>query len=165
MKRITYWPQFVLGLTFNWGALLGWSAMTGSLNLPVVIPLYAAGVMWTLMYDTIYALQDKKDDVIAGVKSTALLFGDNVKSWLAFFATGTVSLLTVSGIANDQSWPFFAGVAAAGLHMGWQIMTLSVNDPASAWRRFVSNRQVGWIVFGGIVLDTLRSRIIGTTDL
>ena len=79
MKRVTYWPQLVLGLTFIWGALLGWAAVSGGLDLAVVLPLYASGILWTLNYDTLYAHQDKKDDKAVGVKSTALLFGDRTK--------------------------------------------------------------------------------------
>lgn len=161
MKRVTYWPQLVLGLTFNWGALLGWAALTGTLNPIVTIPLYSAGILWTLLYDTIYALQDKADDITAGVKSTALLFGDDVKRWLAAFGTGTIALLSLAGWANDHSWPYFASVAAAAGHMTWQIVTLDTKSTKSAWNRFASNRQVGYIVFAGIVLDVLRQRIFG----
>ncbi|KAI9030390.1 4-hydroxybenzoate polyprenyltransferase, mitochondrial-like protein [Hyaloraphidium curvatum] len=158
MKRVTYWPQLFLGLTFNWGALLGWSAVLGGLNPFVCLPLYAAGILWTLHYDTIYALQDKADDIHAGVKSTALLFGDSVTQWLSTFAAGSVGLLALSGLANGQGWPFFAGVAGAAGHMAWQIATLNIRDPKAAWAKFVSNRQVGYILLAGIVVDILRDR-------
>eukprot|EP00124_Ichthyophonus_hoferi_P004619 Ihof_evm2s531 gene=Ihof_evmTU2s531 len=96
-KRFTWWPQMVLGLTFNWGALLGWAAVQGSCDWSVVLPLYLAGVNWTLVYDTIYAHQDKKDDVMVGVKSTALRFGDNSKIWLTGFGTSSIGLLALAG--------------------------------------------------------------------
>ncbi|KAF9279612.1 DEAD (Asp-Glu-Ala-Asp) box polypeptide 59 [Linnemannia elongata] len=104
MKRITYWPQVVLGLAFNWGALLGSSAMLGAANWPVALPLYASGVCWTLVYDTIYAHQDKKDDVKIGVKSTALRFGEKTPEFLAAFSTG----MTVNYENPADCWSKFA---------------------------------------------------------
>lgn len=92
-------PQAFLGLTFNWGALLGYAAVQGSCNWPIVVPLYLGGVCWTLVYDTIYAHQDKVDDISAGVKSTALLFGENTRPWLTSFAFGATGLWTLSGRA------------------------------------------------------------------
>ncbi|CAN6463667.1 unnamed protein product [Victoria cruziana] len=97
MKRLTFWPQAYLGLTFNWGALLGWAAVRGSLDLAVVLPLYASGVCWTLVYDTIYAHQDKDDDLKVGVKSTALRFGDLTKEWISGFGVASISCLALSG--------------------------------------------------------------------
>ena len=96
MKRVTYWPQAVLGLTFNWGALLGWAAVRGDLGVPSLV-LYGAGIFWTLGYDTIYAHQDKEDDALIGVKSTAILFGETTRLWLYSFYGMSVSLLGVSG--------------------------------------------------------------------
>ncbi len=96
MKRVTYWPQLVLGFAFNWGAMLGWSAVAGAVNWGVVLPLYAGSICWTLVYDTIYAHQDKTDDVHAGVKSTALLFGEKTKPVLSAFSAGTIGLFTYS---------------------------------------------------------------------
>ncbi|CAI0415523.1 unnamed protein product [Linum tenue] len=101
MKRFTFWPQAYLGLTFNWGALLGWSAIRGSLDPAIVLPLYASGVFWTLVYDTIYAHQDKEDDLKVGVKSTALRFGDSTKLWITGFGIACVSSLAVSGFNAD----------------------------------------------------------------
>ncbi|SNX83458.1 related to COQ2 -para-hydroxybenzoate--polyprenyltransferase [Melanopsichium pennsylvanicum] len=108
MKRVTYWPQLVLGLAFNWGAMLGWSAVAGAVNWSVVLPLYAGSMFWTLVYDTIYAHQDKTDDVHAGVKSTALLFGDKTKPVLSAFSAGTIGFFTYSA---SQAIP--PGVGAA----------------------------------------------------
>ncbi|XP_058097918.1 4-hydroxybenzoate polyprenyltransferase, mitochondrial isoform X2 [Magnolia sinica] len=97
MKRLTFWPQAYLGLTFNWGALLGWSAVKGSLDPTIVFPLYFSGVCWTLVYDTIYAHQDKEDDLKVGVKSTALRFGDLTKNWVSGFGIACISSLALSG--------------------------------------------------------------------
>ena len=90
-------PQAFLGLTFNWGVLLGYAAVQGSLNWPIVLPLYAHGICWTLVYDTIYAHQDKDDDIVVGIKSTALLFGGNTKTWLSGFAASSIGFLGLTG--------------------------------------------------------------------
>lgn len=121
MKRITYWPQFVLGMTFNWGALLGWSAVKGDLLLSACLPLYAAGVCWTIVYDTIYAHQDKRDDIIVGIKSTALRFGKDTKLWLTGFSAGMIGGLLTTGIVCDQTWPFYASVSVIAAHLGQQV--------------------------------------------
>ncbi|KAK1792322.1 hypothetical protein P4O66_012272, partial [Electrophorus voltai] len=130
MKRITYWPQLVLvkghiarrlesdlhallGLTFNWGALLGWSAVTGSCDWTVCLPLYFSGVMWTLIYDTIYAHQDKEDDIKLGVKSTALRFQEHTKPWLGAFTVAMVSGLVLAGANANQTLPYYAAVSTA----------------------------------------------------
>ncbi|XP_076909632.1 4-hydroxybenzoate polyprenyltransferase, mitochondrial-like [Bidens hawaiensis] len=105
MKRITFWPQAFLGLTFNWGALLGWSAIRGSLDPAIVLPLYLSGVCWTLVYDTIYAHQDKEDDKIVGVKSTALRFGDSTKIWVSGFGIACISGLALSGFNANLGLP------------------------------------------------------------
>ncbi|KAI9090084.1 UbiA prenyltransferase family-domain-containing protein [Phlyctochytrium arcticum] len=161
MKRITYWPQAVLGLAFNYGALLGWSAMLGTCNWAVCLPLYAAGVCWTLVYDSIYALQDKADDVKAGVKSTALRFGDNAKLWLSGFSASTVTFLALAGYMNAQGLPFYAiSVGGAAAHLSWQISTLEVDNPSDAAKKFRSNATLGGIVFSGILADVLYQRYL-----
>jgi len=154
MKRITYWPQFVLGLAFNWGALLGWSATTGSLDLGVTLPLYASGVLWTLIYDTIYAHQDKKEDQLIGVKSTALRFGDKTKSWLSAFAMGQYALINFSGYMNHMSLPFYAATTVGLLQIAWQIKAVDLNNPADCMKKFVSNKWYGGIIFTGIVASS-----------
>ena len=111
MKRFTYWPQAWLGLTFNWGALVGWAAVTGGLAWPPIL-LYAAGLCWTLGYDTIYAHQDKEDDALIGVKSTALKLGARTRPWLAGFYGAAVALLAAAGFAAGLGWPFLLAVAA-----------------------------------------------------
>ncbi|ORX62754.1 para-hydroxybenzoate-polyprenyltransferase [Hesseltinella vesiculosa] len=156
MKRITYWPQFVLGMAFNWGALLGWSAMTGGLDLSVVGPLYAGGIAWTLVYDTIYAHQDKKDDVKIGVKSTALRFGENTNQWLAGFSATFVSMTALSGYMNGQGLPFYLiSVLGTAAHLTWQLRTVDYNSPADCWSKFKSNTWTGAILWSGIVADSL----------
>ncbi|TPX64835.1 hypothetical protein SpCBS45565_g05585 [Spizellomyces sp. 'palustris'] len=156
MKRVTYWPQAVLGMTFNYGAMLGWSAMLGSCNWAVCLPLYAAGISWTLVYDSIYALQDKADDIKAGVKSTALRFGANAKPWLTGFAASTVGFLSLAGYMNSQGLPFYAiSVGGATAHFAWQLVTLKADDPRDAWGKFKSNVTLGSIVFGGVITDII----------
>ncbi|KAF7730175.1 hypothetical protein EC973_002783 [Apophysomyces ossiformis] len=154
MKRVTYWPQVVLGLAFNWGALLGWSAMTGSLDLTVAGPLYAGGVAWTLVYDTIYAHQDKKDDVKVGVKSTALRFGDKTTQWLTGFSATFVSMTALAGYMNGQGLPFYAlSVAGTAAHLAWQLRTVKYDQPADCWAKFKSNTWTGALLWSGIVAD------------
>lgn len=151
MKRITYWPQAVLGLAFNWGALLGWAAVTARLEPPAFV-LYVAGIAWTLSYDTIYAHQDREDDLLVGIKSTALRFGAETRSWLAAFFALAVVLIGVAGWLAGLSWPFYAALALAGSHAGWQTATLDIDDPKDCLAKFRSNRDFGLIVFAGIVL-------------
>ena len=151
-KRFTWWPQIFLGLAFNWGALLAWTAQTGSLALPAVF-LYMAGICWTIFYDTIYAHQDKEDDALIGVKSTALLFGDNTMTWLRGFLVATVVLMSLAVIyalaplANPLKMSL--GLAAAwamGWHMNWQLGKLDIDDPDICLSTFRSNRDAGLIV-------------------
>ena len=126
MKRITYWPQLFLGLAFNWGALLGWAAVTGVLA-PAAGLLYAGGVFWTLAYDTIYAHQDKEDDILIGVKSTALKFGSATRPWLIFFFASSLLLIDLAGWMAGAGAVFHAGVAAGALHAGWQTPSASIS--------------------------------------
>ncbi|KAJ4880304.1 4-hydroxybenzoate polyprenyltransferase [Raphanus sativus] len=152
MKRFTFWPQAFLGFTINWGALLGWAAVKGSLEPAVVLPLYLSGVCWTLVYDTIYAHQDKEDDVKVGVKSTALRFGDNTKLWLTGFGTASMGLLALSGLSADLGWQYYASLVAASGQLGWQIGTADFSSCADCNRKFVSNKWFGAIIFGGVLL-------------
>ncbi|XP_024986959.1 4-hydroxybenzoate polyprenyltransferase, mitochondrial isoform X1 [Cynara cardunculus var. scolymus] len=157
MKRITFWPQAYLGLTFNWGALLGWSAIRGSLDPAVVLPLYLSGVCWTLVYDTIYAHQDKEDDKIVGVKSTALRFGDSTKKWVSGFGIACISGLALSGFNANIGWPYYVFLAGASGQLAWQIWTVDISSGADCSRKFVSNKWFGAIVFGGILIGRLSS--------
>ncbi|MEK9725388.1 MAG: 4-hydroxybenzoate octaprenyltransferase [Rhodospirillaceae bacterium] len=154
MKRITYWPQLFLGFTFNWGVLVGWAVVTGGMAAPALW-LYAAGIFWTLGYDTIYAHQDKADDIVVGVKSTALKFGAATPGWLVGFYTATASLLGVAGWTAGLGWPFAVGLAAGAAHLAWQVRRVDLDDPKSCLRFFKSNRDFGLIVLCGIVAGRL----------
>ncbi|MEL7301063.1 MAG: 4-hydroxybenzoate octaprenyltransferase [Pseudomonadota bacterium] len=149
-KRFTWWPQVFLGLAFNWGALLAWTAHEGSLGGPA-IGLYLAGIAWTLFYDTIYAHQDTEDDALMGIKSTARLFGENTPTWLRRFMVATVTLMSLAIIAAliDGS-PLVLAIAlgapwAMGWHMTWQLRRLDIDDPARCMALFRSNRDAGLI--------------------
>ncbi|KAI5278797.1 4-hydroxybenzoate polyprenyltransferase, mitochondrial [Manis pentadactyla] len=155
MKRVTYWPQLALGFTFNWGALLGWSAIKGSCDPSVCLPLYFSGIMWTLIYDTIYAHQDKRDDALIGLKSTALRFHENTKQWLSGFSVAMLGSLSLVGVNSDQTIPYYAALAAIAAHLTHQIYTLDIHRPEDCWNKFTSNRTLGLIVFLGIVLGNL----------
>lgn len=150
MKRITYWPQAWLGLTFNWGALVGWAAVRGDLGWAPAI-LYAAGFFWTLGYDTIYAHQDKEDDALVGVKSSALKLGGATRPWLFGFYVVTIALLAAAGWLAGLAWPYYAGVAAGAAQLAWQAATVDTDDPKDCLRKFKSNRDFALIVFAGTV--------------
>ncbi|CAG9532651.1 unnamed protein product [Cercopithifilaria johnstoni] len=141
-------------LTFNWGALLGWAVIRDEL-CTVALLLYMASVNWTLIYDTIYAHQDKTDDLIAGIKSTALLFGDKTKYLLAGFAALTILGIGTTGFMVQQTWPFYSALAATGVHLAWQIATVNINDPKDCWKKFKTNQWLGVILFTGIVAGNL----------
>jgi 4-hydroxybenzoate polyprenyltransferase len=151
MKRITWWPQFFLGLTFNWGAPLGFLAASGTLGWQV-LALYLAGVAWTLGYDTIYALQDVADDVRIGVKSTARLFGDAVRRWVAGFYAAAIGLLALAGALHGLSPWFFVALILPAANLAWQVRTLRANDAAGNAARFRANRDAGLLVVLAIVL-------------
>ncbi len=150
-KRFTWWPQVFLGIAFNWGALLAYAAHAGTLRLPAVL-LYAAGIIWTLYYDTIYAHQDKEDDALIGVKSTARLFAGNSRRWLFGFLVATVLLMTaaivVAPIPPERVWAALVALVAPwamGWHMVWQMRGLDLDDPAACLRAFRANRGAGLI--------------------
>ena len=153
-KRFTWWPQVFLGLAFNWGVLLAWAAHAGTVTAPPVI-LWLAGIAWTLFYDTIYAHQDKDDDALIGVKSTARLFGDaGTAAWMLGFLVATVVLmmvavvlaLTAPGVAPLALLLGLTGVWGFGLHLFWQLRHLDTTDPASCLQLFRSNRDAGLIL-------------------
>ncbi len=152
MKRITDWPQFVLGLAFSWGALVGWSALFGRLDAAPVV-LYAGAVLWTIGYDTIYALQDKEDDAIIGVRSTARLFGRRSRTGIAAFYVAAFVLFGIAFVLADAGTFAFAGLGAGLLHAVWLIVTLDPEDPRNCLARFRANSTTGWIVFAGLLLD------------
>jgi 4-hydroxybenzoate polyprenyltransferase len=149
-KRFTWWPQVFLGLAFNWGALLLWTAQTGSLGWPAVF-LYLGGISWTLFYDTIYAHQDREDDALIGVKSTARLFAENTGLWLRGFLVATVTLLGLAALLALGEASILAlvlalaGVWGMGWHMVWQMQRLDIDDAGVCLRLFRSNRDAGLI--------------------
>lgn len=150
MKRITYWPQFFLGLNFNWGALIGWAAATGGLDPPALL-LYLGGIAWTLGYDTIYAHQDKEDDVLIGVKSSALRLRERTRPWLfAFYAAAAASWAAAAAAAH-LGWPFWLLWAGALAQLMWQAARVDTEDPQDCLAKFKSNRLVGWLLLSGIV--------------
>ena len=150
-KRVTHWPQAVLGLAFNWGVLVGYAALASALTLPALL-LYGAGLAWTLGYDTIYAHQDKEDDAIVGVKSTALLFGERTKPWLLAFYGGTVALIAGCGWLATVGFGFWIGLAILAGHFAWQISSLRIDDPDDCLVKFKSNRDAGLIVTAALLL-------------
>lgn len=152
MKRITYWPQIVLGLAFSWGALMGWAAAFGRLDLPALL-LYAGSISWVIGYDTIYAHQDREDDALIGIKSTALLFGPRTKPMLALFYGVAVVLLGAAGYAAGAGLVFALGLIAFAAHLGWQIARLNIADPDNCLAVFKSDRDAGLILFAGLLLD------------
>lgn len=151
MKRVTSWPQLVLGVAFNWGALVGWAAMAGGLAAPA-FALHLGGIAWTMVYDTIYAMQDQRDDAIVGVRSTARRFAAAPRRWLAGFALATTLGFGAAGAWVGLGALFWIGLAAVAAHLGWQIATLKPQDPADCLRKFRANRFVGWILLVAILL-------------
>jgi len=160
-KRITDWPQMVLGLAFSWGAFLGWTAVFGRLDWAPVV-LYVAAILWTVGYDTIYAHQDRRDDAIVGVRSTARLFGRYTKLSIGGLFVATVVALAVAFALVGAGWPAYLGLAAFAVHLVWQVVTLDEDDPARCLMLFRSNRIAGWLPFLGLVADAgLRAAGIG----
>ncbi|MGO8920799.1 MAG: 4-hydroxybenzoate octaprenyltransferase [Stellaceae bacterium] len=150
MKRITYWPQFFLGLNFNWGAVMGWAAVTGRLDGAALL-LYLGGIAWTLGYDTIYAHQDKEDDVLIGVKSSALALGARTRPWLFIFYGAAAALWAATGAAAGMRWPFYAGLALMLAQLWWQAAKVDTDNAADCLAKFRSNRWAGWILLIAIV--------------
>lgn len=153
-KRFTHWPQAFLGMTFNWGVLVGYAQAAGTLDAAALL-LYAAGFFWTLGYDTLYAHQDKEDDALIGVKSTALLFGDRTGPWLAGFYAVTLLLIAAAGAAAGKGWPFWLGLLPVAWLLFRQLKGLRLDQPADCLARFRSNRDVGLAVFAALALGTL----------
>ena len=154
MKRITYWPQIVLGLAFSWGALMGWPAMFGRLDPPAFL-LYAGAICWVIGYDTIYAHQDREDDALIGVHSTALLFREHTKPMLVVFYALATALIALAGWMAGGGVVFLAGVIAFGAHLAWQIRSLRIEDAGNCLFVFKTNRDAGLILFAALVVDAL----------
>jgi 4-hydroxybenzoate polyprenyltransferase len=150
MKRITYWPQAWLGLTFNWGALLGYAAVKSEIGWPA-LALYAAGLFWTLGYDTIYAHQDREDDALIGIKSTALRLVRQTQAWLYVFYGLTLGLMGLSGYLAALAWPFYVFLALAGVHFLWQTLGLDIDNAPDCLAKFKANRWIGWLILTGYI--------------
>ncbi|MCP4381117.1 MAG: 4-hydroxybenzoate octaprenyltransferase [Hyphomicrobiales bacterium] len=152
LKRVTNWPQLGLGIAFSWGALMGWAAALGGLGVAPML-LYLGCIAWTIGYDTIYGHQDREDDALVGVRSTARLFGTRTKAYLvAFYGLATV-LFAVSFTAAGAGIVAYFGLALGALHLAWQVATLRVDDPERCLTIFRSNRDYGWILFAGLLID------------
>jgi 4-hydroxybenzoate polyprenyltransferase len=152
MKRITYWPQIVLGLAFSWGALMGWAAAFGRIDAPA-LALYAGSIAWVIGYDTVYAHQDREDDALIGIKSTALLFGERTKPMLAAFYGLATVLIGLAGALAGAGALFGLGLVGFAAHLAWQIARLDIADPELCLRIFKSDRDAGLILFAGMLLD------------
>jgi len=152
MKRITWWPQVTLGLAFSWGALMGWAAMFGRLDPPALL-LYAGAIAWVIGYDTIYAHQDRDDDALIGVKSTARLFGARTKPILAGFYALAVMWIATAFVTAGAGFYALAGLGLLAAHLAWQVTQLDINDPEHCLRLFKANRDAGLLLFAALVLD------------
>jgi len=152
MKRFTYWPQIGLGLAFSWGALMGWAATFWRLDPPAYL-LYAGAIAWVIGYDTIYAHQDREDDALIGVKSTAILFGARTKPMLTVCYALAVVLIALAGWLAGGGVLFTVGLVAFAAHLAWQVVRLDIDDPLNCLAVFKSNRDAGLILFAALVLD------------
>ena len=150
-KRFTSWPQLVLGLAFNWGALVGYATVTGTLSW-ATLALYAGGVAWTLVYDTIYAMQDQRDDAVIGVRSTARRFANAPRRWLSLFAVLAVAAWALAGYLADLQVAYFALLLAVALHFAWQIVFLKPHDQADCLYKFKANGWLGLLLLAGIMV-------------
>lgn len=162
LKRYTYWPQVALGLAFNWGALVGWSAVTGGIGLPAIL-LYFGSVLWTIGYDTIYAHQDKEDDLMLGLKSTAIRFGSKTTSSVGGLYTGAAILWLLAGLFAGTHLIYITAVLLVSAQMAWQVTTLDIADAQNCLARFRSNRDVGLVIFLGLVADMALSWFAGSS--
>jgi 4-hydroxybenzoate polyprenyltransferase len=154
MKRITWWPQVVLGLAFSWGALMGFAVTFGRIDATALV-LYAGSIAWVIGYDTIYAHQDAEDDALIGIKSTARLFGTRTRPALIFFYGLAVVLIGAALVLASARWPAWIGLATFAAHLVWQIGRLEIGDPALCLRIFQSNRDAGLLLFAGLLVDAV----------
>jgi len=154
MKRITYWPQIVLGLAFSWGALMGWPATFARLDWQPIV-LYAGSICWVIAYDTIYAHQDREDDMLVGIKSTALLFRERTKPMLAAFYVAAVLLIGLAGLMSGGGVIFLFGLALFAAHLAWQVWIIDIDDPAQCLMLFKSNRDAGLLLFAAMLIETV----------
>lgn len=153
-KRFTNWPQIILGLTFKWGALVGWAAIMGTLGTPALL-LYVGSIFWTIGYDTIYAHQDKDDDAELGLGSTALRFGANTSNWVAAFYVSAWVLWVGAVLLAGGGIVAVSALSLVAMHFAWQVATLDIASSANCLHRFRANRWVGWLFFLGLVLEMI----------
>jgi 4-hydroxybenzoate polyprenyltransferase len=154
MKRITYWPQSVLGLAFSWGALMGFAVVLERIDVTAVA-LYIGSIAWVIAYDTIYAHQDTEDDVLIGIKSTALLFGERTQLALTIFYTLAVFFIGIALWRGGSHWLAWAGLVAFAMHLGWQVRTIEIGNSPLCLRLFKSNRDAGLLLFSGLLADAV----------
>jgi 4-hydroxybenzoate polyprenyltransferase len=154
MKRVTYWPQLFLGITFNIGIFMGWLSLQSGLSLTPFL-FYGGAILWTLGYDTVYALQDIEDDLRIGVKSSAIVVHSMPKFFLTFVYGGALFLWCLGGIFAHLSWIFWSFIGIIALHFMWQILSLDPKNPLNCLRRFESNINIGFLLFLGIVFSYL----------
>jgi 4-hydroxybenzoate polyprenyltransferase len=154
MKRITYWPQFVLGLAFSWGALMGFAVVLERIDA-TVLALYIGSISWVIAYDTIYAHQDTEDDVLIGIKSTALLFGKRTRLALTIFYSLAVFFIGIALWQGGSHWLAWTGLAVFAAHLGWQVRTIEIDNSPLCLRLFKSNRDAGLLLFGGLLADAV----------
>jgi 4-hydroxybenzoate polyprenyltransferase len=154
MKRITWWPQIVLGLAFSWGAVMGFAVTLGRIDA-AALALYGGSIAWVIGYDTIYAHQDAEDDALIGIKSTARLFGERTRRALVAFYALAVVLIGAALVLAGSGWPAWVGLAAFAAHLAWQIKRLRIGDPALCLRIFKSNRDAGLLLFAGLLADAV----------
>ena len=150
MKRLTSWPQLMLGLAFNWGALVGYAAVTGTLSWATVA-LYCGGVAWTLVYDTIYAMQDQRDDAVIGVHSTARRFAGAPRRWLGLFAVLALAAWALAGLLAGLGVLYFVLLGAVAGEFSLQIATLKPGDQADCLKKFKGNARIGWLLLTGVI--------------
>lgn len=155
MKRITYWPQAFLGLAIDWGALFGWAAVAGSADLNVCVPLFAGAMCWTIVYDTLYAHQDKIEDARIGVRSTALLFGSRTTPILSAFSASSISFITLAGYMNASGIPFYVGVGIGAVQLAKVLKITDLDNPMSCWKAFHSCGWAGFWIWMGALADYL----------
>jgi 4-hydroxybenzoate polyprenyltransferase len=154
MKRITWWPQVNLGICFSWGVLMAWAAVFATIEAPALL-FYLGSILWVIGYDTVYALQDVEDDVLAGVHSTALLFGRNVRGWLAGFYAAAVAALA-AGLAAGGAGPLaYLGLILFAGHLAWQVTALAPQDPRLCLLIFKSNSLAALILFVFLSADAV----------
>ena len=154
MKRITYWPQATLGLAFSWGALMGFAVILGRIDATALL-LYAGSIAWVIAYDTIYAHQDTEDDVMVGIKSTALLFGERTQTALTIFYSLAVALIGIALWRGGSHWLAWVGLIAFAAHLVWQVRSIRISDSALCLRLFKSNRDAGLLLFAGLLADAV----------